>query len=212
MTATWNAIHAERARLATLLDDLTAEQWRARSLCAEWTVEDVVAHLSAAASTTTLRWLVSIAGAGFNADRHNARALSRHLGDDPAATLAEYRRTIPLTIAPTKDLAAFLGEVIVHGQDIAQPLGIALVPNRTALSEVAEFYAARDFAVNSRTLVKGLRLEADDADFATGEGPLVRGGLLALVMAMAGRDVSLDCLEGDGVEELKRRLGGSLAA
>lgn len=41
--------------------------------------------------------------------------------------------------------------------------------------------------MNSKGLVKGLALVALDNDFATGAGPEVRGSLLDLVMAMAGR-------------------------
>ncbi len=36
---------AEREDLLGLLRTLTPEQWRAPSLCAGWTVHDVVAHL-----------------------------------------------------------------------------------------------------------------------------------------------------------------------
>jgi uncharacterized protein (TIGR03083 family) len=36
---------AERADLAALLRELTPEQWEAPSLCAEWPVRDVVAHV-----------------------------------------------------------------------------------------------------------------------------------------------------------------------
>lgn len=202
----WSLIHAERARLADLLDGLTAEQWDTRSLCDEWTVEQVVAHLSAVGNTGTFAWIRSILRAGFNVRAHNNRLLARRLGVDPDETLAEFRRTIPLTIAPTKDLAAFLGEIVVHGQDIAHPLGIELSPDPEGVLEVARFFAARDFAVRSKTLVKDLRLEAVDASFAVGSGPLVRGRLLDLVMAMAGRPVYCAALDGDGVAEIRRRL------
>ena len=35
----------ERRDLAALLDSLTPEQWAAPSLCAGWSVRDVVAHI-----------------------------------------------------------------------------------------------------------------------------------------------------------------------
>lgn len=202
----WALTHAERSRVADMLDGLTPEQWRARSLCTAWTVEQVAAHLSAAANTGTWAWIRSIVRAGFNADRHNARLLARYLGDTPDETAQGFRRSVTNTVAPTRDYAAGLGEVIVHGQDIARPLGIDLVPDPAAVHEVAIFFAAKDFAVNSRRLVKGLTLEATDADFNTGRGPSVRGHLLNLVMAMAGRSDYLAQLEGEGVAELRRRL------
>ncbi|MFT4228031.1 maleylpyruvate isomerase family mycothiol-dependent enzyme [Micropruina sp.] len=203
----WVLIHAERARLADMLDGLSAEQWRSPSLCAAWTVEQVTAHLTAAARTGTWAWIRSIVRAGLNADTHNARLLARYLGRTPEETLTAFRDSVALTIAPTKDYAAFLGEVIVHGQDMARPLGIELTPDPVAVREVADFFVAKDFAVHSRSAVKGLRLDATDAAISTGSGPVVRGRLLDLVMAMAGRTAYCAELSGDGVDELRRRLG-----
>lgn len=202
----WELIHAERARVLGMVDGLTAEQWRTGSLCTEWTVEQVTAHLTAAANTGIWTWLRSITFAGFNADRHNARRLAQHLGRTPGETHERFRNSVTLTIAPTRDYPAWLGEVIVHGQDIARPLHIDLAPDPTAVAEVARFFTARNFAVKSRTLVGGLSLEADDAAFTTGTGPVVRGRLLDLVMVMAGRPDYCAELEGDGLTELRRRL------
>jgi len=202
----WDLIHAERARIVRMLDSLEMQQWSSSTLCTEWTVEQVVAHLTAAANTGTWAWLRSITLAGFNAERHNARRLAQYLGSTPGETSEKFRTSVMLSIAPTKDYAAWLGEVIVHGQDIARPLGIELTPDPMAVREVASFYATKDFAVNSRTIVKGLALEANDAAFAVGSGQLVRGPLLSLVMAMAGRGGACAELEGEGVAELRRRI------
>lgn len=201
----WSHIHAERARVLSVLDGLEPNQWLAASSCAKWTVEDVVAHLSAAANTGTWAWIRSIVRARFRTDLHNQRLLSRYRGATPQATLEIYRRSVTSTIAPTKDLPAYLGEVIVHGQDIARPLEVSLTPDPAAVLDVAQFYVAKDFAVNSSRLVRGLRLEADDADFRAGDGPVVRGNLLDLVLAMAGRTGALESLSGNGVAELRQR-------
>ena len=205
-TGYWDLIHTERARLADLLSTLEPEQWALATLCADWTVEQVVAHLSVAANTGRWAWIRSIIRAGFDPAKHNARLLERHLGATPEETLARFRDSITKTVAPTKDFQAFLGEVIVHGQDIARPLGLDLNPDDTATIEVARYFAAKDFAVNSRTLVKELRLSAVDADFESGSGPEVTGRLLDLVMAMAGRPEVLTDLTGSGVSELRRRM------
>lgn len=202
----WDLLHAERARLADLLSTLETEQWALATLCADWTVEQVVAHLTAAASTGKWAWIRSIVRAGFDPAKHNARLLERRLGGSPEETLAKFRDSSALTIAPTKDFAAFLGEVIVHGQDIARPLELDLTPGAEVTVEVARYFAAKDFAVNSKTLVKGLKLSAADADFETGSGPEVTGRVLDLVMAMAGRPESLTELTGGGVAELWRRM------
>jgi hypothetical protein len=72
---------------------------------------------------------------------------------------------------------------------------------------VADFYARRDFAVRSRSVIDGLRLEATDGSFAAGAGPLVSGTTLALTMAMAGRRAYCDDLAGPGVHTLRARCG-----
>lgn len=207
-TALWAMIHAERRALADDLAELSAEQWATRSLCSEWTVEDVVAHLTAAASTGPVRWIRSMAGARFYPAMHNARLLARHRGADPAETLARFRAVLDSTTAASGHTPAWLGEVVVHAQDIRQPLGL---PTRSGLepcTEVARFFASRNFAVNSKDAAAGLRLEATDGPFTAGTGPLVTGSTLALTMAMAGRTAYCAELTGPGAAELRERCAG----
>ncbi|GIF47099.1 uncharacterized protein (TIGR03083 family) [Asanoa ferruginea] len=201
----WAQIHAQRAALADELATLSDDQWAQRSLCGDWVVEDVVAHLTAGASTTRFRWLTSIVGARFDADLHNQRRLAEHRGAKPAETLDRFRDIITSTTAPTGDTAAWLGEVVVHGQDIRYPLGLPYTPPVDAVTEVARFFASRNFTVAGRTKSKGLRLEATDGPFATGEGPLVSGTTLALTMALAGRSVYGAELTGPGAPTLRAR-------
>jgi uncharacterized protein (TIGR03083 family) len=203
----WPAIHAERAALVADLADLTAAQWATRSLCTDWTIEETVAHLSAAASVGRLRWLRSAIGARFDFALHNRRRLDEQLGATPDGTLAILRSKIDATVAPMGPAAAWLGEVVVHGADIRRPLGI---PTRTPVdvaTTVAEFYASRDFAVPSRTAIAGLRVEATDGPFSAGpdDGSLVTGPTLALVMTMAGRAAFCEDLDGPGVATLRAR-------
>ena len=202
----WGLVDAERAKLAEMLGGLAPEQWTAPSLCENWQVRDVAAHLAAAGSTTTVHWLASMARSGFNTGRHNERLLRKQLGASPRETLENFNRSAAKRIAPLNSVTGLLGEVVVHGQDIAKALDLPLFPDPQVLRVVAEFFASRDFAVNSSTLVKGLRISAADDDFSSGAGPEVRGGLLDLLLAMAGRKQVLPRLEGAGVEELDRRI------
>ncbi|MCA5893716.1 maleylpyruvate isomerase family mycothiol-dependent enzyme [Isoptericola sp. NEAU-Y5] len=202
----WSMIHAERAALAEELAGLDDEAWRTPSLCTGWSVQDVVAHLTAGASTGRWAWLRSIVAAGFDADKHNARRLAEHRGPDPADTLRRFRAVVDSRVAPSGDTAAWLGEVVVHAQDVRRPLGITTVPPVATLTPVARFFAAKDFAVNSRSTARGLRLVATDGPFAAGSGPEVHGTTLALVMVMAGRASFCDELSGGGVAIVRDRL------
>lgn len=203
----WDAVHAERARLADDLATIADAQWAHPTLCADWSVEDVVAHLTAAATTGRWAWLRSIVGARFRPDVHNARRLAEHRGPTPAATLAAFRAVVDARVAPTGDLWAWLGEVVVHATDVREPLGITTTPDPDAVRAVAEGYARKDFAVDSRSRVRGLRLVATDGPFRAGDGPVVEGVTLDLVLAMAGRSAALARLTGDGVATLAERLG-----
>lgn len=198
-------IRAEREALADELAGLDDAAWARPSLCGEWTVEEVVAHLTAGASTGRWAWLRSIAGARFDADLHNARRLAEHRGATPAETLERFRAVATSTVAPSGHTAAWLGEVVVHGQDVRTPLGIPRVPPVAATTAVARFFAARDFTVSGRSVARGLRLEATDGPFVHGDGAVVRGSTLALVMVLAGRDAYRAELSGDGLAVLAGR-------
>ena len=207
----WALAHAERAALAEDLLGLDAEQWRHGTLCGQWDVEEVVAHLIAAASLNQWRWVRSMLGARFRVDVHNQRRMDEHRGGTPAETLERFHAIIGNTIAPSGHTPAYLGEVVVHAQDIRQPLGLPRTPDVDALTPVADFFARRNFAVASRTAVTGLQLRADDGSFTTGTGPLVTGSTLALVMSMAGRAPYVDQLDGPGVPTLRARVHGAAA-
>ncbi len=199
-------VQAERAALADDLTGLDASQWERRSLCGRWTVQEVLAHLTAAASIGPVRWMTSVVGAGFDFDKHNDRRLAQHRGATPSETLERFRAVVTSTTAPLGPTAAWLGEVVVHAQDIRRPLGFPRTPSAEAVTEIARFFAARNFTVPSRTVSQGLRLEATDGPFAAGTGPLVTGTTIALIMAMAGRSAYCDELSGSGLEILRDRL------
>ena len=202
----WMLAHAERAALAEDLAPLDDGQWRHPTLCGRWDVEDVVAHLTAAASMDRWRWMRSMLGARFRVDVHNRRRMAEHRGNVPAETLDRFRAIIPSDTAPSGHTAAYLGEILVHAQDIRQPLELPRTPSVEALTPVADFYARRNFAVRSRTAVAGLQLRADDGPFVSGTGPLVTGSTLALVMSMAGRTPYFGQLDGPGVPALQERI------
>lgn len=207
----WKATHQARQDLADDLAGLDDAQWRQPTLCAEWDVEHVVAHLTAAASIGKWAWMRSIVGSGFRPAVHNDRRLREHLGSTPRKTLEGFRAVTNSTVAPTGDLPAYLGEVIVHSEDIRHPLGLPSRGDVEAVTEVARFYVSRNFTVNSRSVAAGLHLHATDGPFSAGDGPEVSGPTLALVMAMAGRRSHLDQLTGDGMPLLADRLGHGTA-
>lgn len=207
MTDAWRAVAGERAALAADLEGLDGDGWRMPSLCAGLSVEEVVAHLTAGASSGPLRWLAGLARCRFDVDRMVDLRLREQLGSSPAETLRRFGRVVDSRTAPSGHVDAWLGEIVVHGEDVRRPLGIDHAYAPAALERVARFYAERDFTVPSKRRTAGLRLEASDGPFRVGHGPLVRGRTVDLVLAMAGRAVALEHLEGDGLPLFAARVG-----
>ncbi|MFD4192295.1 maleylpyruvate isomerase family mycothiol-dependent enzyme [Amycolatopsis thermoflava] len=201
----WPLVHAERAALADDLADLTDKQWATPSLCAGLSVREVLAHLTASASLTPVRWLAGVIRCRFDFDKQVAVRLAEHLGEAPADTLARFRRVVGSTTKPPLPVIALLGEAVVHGEDIRRPLGLRRDHPEPVLTRLAEYYAGSDLVVVAKSRVSGLRLAATGGPFATGSGPLVTGSTLALIMAMTGRTAYCDELDGDGVALLRDR-------
>jgi uncharacterized protein (TIGR03083 family) len=207
----WPLIHTERAALAADLADLTEEQWATTSLCTEFTVREVLAHLSSAARLNPVRWMLGVLRCRFDFDKQVAMRLAEQLGASGAETHTRFREVVAGTTKPPIPVEAVLGETIVHGEDIRRPLGLRRDYPIGTLTAVAEYYRGTDLVVLAQGRIEGLRLVATDGPFATGDGPLVSGGTLALIMAMTGRTAYNDDLDGDGVPTLRRR-GGPAAA
>ena len=205
MTDLWSTVAAERGALADDLADLSPQQWQTASLCEGWTVREVLAHQSGTASMTAPKFLLRLAAAGFSIPRYAKREIPRHLGDSPQATLTEFRDRQHSTSCPPGPKVTWLGEVIVHAEDIRRPLGIGHDYPAAAVRKVLDFYARTDLVLGTKGRIKELRLRATDDDWSHGEGPLVEGRLIDLLMAATGRGAACASLTGDGVSTLRLR-------
>lgn len=98
-------------------------------------------------------------------------------------------------------------DTAIHLRDAARPRGLATCPPPEDRRPVLDFLltgpAERAFVGRGRT--EGLLLEAEDIPWSRGEGELVGGSAEALAMAIAGRHVVYDELDGPGVAVLRER-------
>jgi len=201
----WPTIHAERQALADDLSNLSAQQWATQSLCSEWDVHQVLAHLLSAAKMTPPKFFANFAAAGFNFDKFAAKQVAVEGTDGPAATLVAFRTAQQRETAPPGPKDTWLGEAFVHGEDIRRPLGI---PHSYPLPYVARaiaFYAKSNAIIGGRNRIAGLTLKATDTDFSVGSGPLVEGPAISLLLAASGRKSALQELSGPGVRTLQER-------
>jgi uncharacterized protein (TIGR03083 family) len=201
----WPTIHAERVALADDLENLTPDQWSTPSLCAGWTVADVLAHQVSTAKMTPGAFFARFAGSGFSFTRFAQKGIAAEGAAGPAATLQELRRVQTWTKAPPGPKDTWLGEAIVHAEDIRRPLGIAHEYPVAAVTRVLDMYVRSNAIIGGKKRVAGVTLKATDAAWTHGSGPLVEGPALALLLAVTGRATALADLSGPGVELLARR-------
>jgi uncharacterized protein (TIGR03083 family) len=209
MRDVWGRVAEERVALADELGDgLAPSDWDRASRCRGWRVRDVVGHLVYLAEGTYPGWARDTIRHGRGVAVNGALDVTaRWVGSaDPAELLDRVRASSGGRFrAPGAPPAAALGEVVVHGEDVRRPLGLAtperdpadLVPVLRLYRRVGWFF--------TRSGSRGLRLVATDTDWAAGSGLEVRGPALELVLAMAGRAPSGDALAGDGVAALYSR-------
>lgn len=200
----WPVVHAERKALATDLSGLDASQWSTISLSTDWTVRDVVAHMTATAKVTPGGFFPKLASNGFSFSKMQAKDIAKEAGSSTADTLANFEAIITSTKRPPGPQATMLGETIVHSQDIRAALGLRHEYPMTSVVQVADFYKGSNLVLGTKKRIAGLTLKATDTDWSHGTGPEVSGPMLALLMAMTGRKVT-DQLTGDGVETLRSR-------
>lgn len=210
----WAAIDVQRLRTADLLESLRTEEWDRPSLCDGWTVREVAAHLTLQQMTLGRALLGALRHPGSL--NHVIAASARDRAELPTDQLvAEIRgmvgsRRHVVGLTPLETLI----DNVVHGQDIAVPTGRVLeVPPgvaATAASRVWSDLASRlgriKMKVFHRLPYEGHRLRATDIDWSVGDGPEIRGPVLALLLLLTGRAVVVPQLEGEGSATLAERL------
>jgi uncharacterized protein (TIGR03083 family) len=201
----WDVVHAERRALAADLEGLPPDRWRTPSLCDGWTVQDVLAHMVSTAKLTPPVFLMGMLTSGFRFDRFTAKRIAAGTAAGPAATLADFRAVETSTAAPPGPKLSWLGEALVHSEDIRRPLGIAHEYPVESVTAVTGFYAGSNVLIGGKRRVEGLTLQATDTDWSHGSGPVVAGPARALMLATTGRTAALDELSGPGVEILRSR-------
>jgi uncharacterized protein (TIGR03083 family) len=202
---TWAMIHAERSRAADMLDALTSEQWEMDTLCKGWNVRTVAAHMMNAGEQSTSKFFGGLLSSGLRFNVMMDRQARSSATLTPKEIVERIRARTTTTNKPPAAAMAMLGEVVVHGNDIRQPLGIDDDTSTEAKLACLEMFKGSNFPVPAKKTIAGLRLNATDSDWTYGSGPEVNGPLVALLMAMATRPLATT-LSGDGVKTLRGRL------
>ncbi|MBT8491436.1 MAG: maleylpyruvate isomerase family mycothiol-dependent enzyme [Deltaproteobacteria bacterium] len=200
-------VDARRSLLETF-EQLDGDQWAVRSLCEEWSMKEMLAHLALAMRPPAGRFTAAIVRARGNFDKANhalAVADARRPVDE---LLADYRSALEYRFAPPGwPPAAPLSDILLHTLDVRIPLGLPT-------DQPAEHYEPvmglllgafrRPFTRKQRPQVRWV---ATDHSWSRGEGREVRGAMADVALTAAGRGANVDRLEGDGVPAVRAWLG-----
>lgn len=203
---TWQMIKLERASLVDALDKLPEADWDKPSLCTDWTVREVVAHMIATATMTPPKFFAKLAGSGFSFPSMVRKDIAQITAGRTNAELVDLLRArIDSRNAPPGPAISWLGETIVHGEDIFRAVGGYREHPIEHVVALADFYKGSNLIIGAKNRISGITLRATDAEWQHGTGPEVSGPAIALVLAMTGRKVALDDLTGEGVAVLRER-------
>ncbi|MGY0497893.1 maleylpyruvate isomerase family mycothiol-dependent enzyme [Nocardia sp. FBN12] len=191
----------ERAELIALLRSLSEQEWETPSLCAGWRVRDVVGHMLQD-TLSPLNYAGVVVKSLGSVNRTN-NTIAQSFSALPTAQMVDKLDNEAGRLSKLSP-RLMLSDLVVHHQDIRRPLGRPRTIPADRLTAVLSY--PDPFAFPGR-YTKGLRFVATDVTWSSGNGPEVRGPGEAIALAVVGRTVALDDLTGDGLPELRRRLG-----
>ncbi len=196
-----------RRDTADWLETLSTEQLDTASLCADWPVRGVAGHLigSVSLSLPTLLWRT--VRHGFDPHRANV-SLGNEIGARSGAALAAVLREHAGTEldVPFTGIHGPFTDLIVHIADMRVPLDVPWRPEPAWSAEALAFVANGAIGFSDKHRLAGLRICASDADLQLGRGAEVRGPAYDVLLALCGRRVGLDALDGSGRDLLAERI------
>lgn len=203
----WTSITTGRESFADYLSTLTPDDWDRPSLCADWTVKGVAAHMLVIPTMSKGQVFRSFLSSGFNLDKMNARLVERLTGEMASDEIAAATRQSAgsRTMPPGLKLPGVFSELVIHSSDIseaiAKPFDLPIEDHVAGLEHMKDVQPV----LGCKKRIEGLQLSTTDAEWSTGSGPLVEGPAKQLLLAMTGRTSAFDSLSGDGVATMRSR-------
>lgn len=210
------------AEVAALLDGQRAEllaavgtdaaAWATPSLCAGWTVRDVVSHLLMPYEMSKLTFVQRMLRYRGSFDRVADDWVERDLRTPAELTAALQRTASARFDVPGSAIEAPLSHLVIHSEDVYRPLGHARRHDARSLVLVLDHLTSPEVrGAMLPGLLDGISLRATDVDWngGAGDGALVCGPAISLLSALCGRPAPLQDLTGPGRPELLARFAAS---
>lgn len=203
----WRVIDEQRIIVADMLKSLRPDEWAMPSLCGGWTVRDVAAHLSIAATMPTLEVLRATGRARGNFDKMIHDTAVQRAARPTDQIIADLRGIVgSRRLAPTTFWRDPLLDILVHGQDMMRPLGRNLLTPLEAARVAADWAWQRRFPFFPSRRFRGIRMVADDVAWERGRGTELRGPIGSLLLVCTGRPAGLGELTGPGFAVARDRF------
>ena len=207
MTDVWAALTAERGDLADFLDSLTPEQWDVQSLCTDWKVRDVTAHLITAITLSKGAQFMAMLKSGFNFNKAMTRQAREYSARDPKVMVKELRAHLDdHNLPPMTNPSIMMNDTVTHTQDCRRPLGMPRQIPEDRLRIALDQAKSVQPILGNKKRIAGVKLTATDMEWTTGDGPEVKGPGEALLLAINGRPAALDDLSGEGLASFRSRF------
>jgi uncharacterized protein (TIGR03083 family) len=210
------------AEVAALLDGQRTEllaavgtdpaTWATPSLCAGWTVRDVVSHLLMPYEMSKLTFVQRMLRFKGSFDRVANDWVERDQRT-PAELRAGLERTATTKFnVPGSPTEAPLSHLLIHSQDIYRPLGHARRHDPRSLTLALDQLTSPEVrGAMLPGLLDGISLRATDVNWTGGaaDGAVVDGPAISLLSALCGRPAPLEDLTGPGRARLLSRFAAS---
>jgi transposase len=199
-TEVQSAIAAEYTALADLLGSLPSDIWGRPSLCEDWRVREVVAHVTMAARYGTDAFMEELRARNFDFDRLSNEIAAEDGALPPSRLLADLRsETLHQWVPPEGGVHGALNHAVIHSLDVSVPLGNYEITPAETMQVVLDDLTAGQIHKHFGTLIDGRRLGANDLDWAYGSGKALRASGAILALLLCGRKLSSDHFEGDPI-------------
>jgi uncharacterized protein (TIGR03083 family) len=169
-------------------------------------VQVTAGHIVVGAEQTKAGFLKGMAKNAFRFNTMMDRDARRMGALSPSEIVERLRARTTTTNGPPAPVVTMLGEIVAHGEDIRQPLGLSSDTSAEAVAACLDMYKKASFPVCTKKRIAGMRLVCTDVDWSHGEGPEVSGPGRSLLLAMTGRSAGLDGLSGPGLAQLQSRM------
>lgn len=208
----WRHVRQSRSELLDYLHTLDDDAWNTQSLCSGWLTKDVVAHLVLEYRYTPANSWRDFIRSGLSVNQFMQQTAAK-LGGKPKHHLLSLFQTIINEQQKPRSVSVLniLADLLVHEQDIRIPLGHPKNIPLDKLHLVFTHWHPTKFNFGERITglsnrVKDLEFIVSDLGISKGNGSQIAGNAQDVLLAIAGRSVSISNLRGSGVTILHNRL------